>query len=124
MLNKDCNFCKNSYLEIGERIILVDNNEWIHESCKKFFYAATGIEMKRKSQMTREEAKRRVEKICGLPLGQGNIVDALEALGLIKFEEPIQKSIDDCLTPCFGSFAGRDAVKKALDDAGYKIVKK
>ena len=37
-------------------------------------------------KMTREDAIKKVEKAVG-HLGQANFVDALEALGLIKFEE-------------------------------------
>lgn len=39
-------------------------------------------------KMTREEAIEKVSAIVGRPLGRGNVVDALEALGLIKFDEP------------------------------------
>lgn len=38
-------------------------------------------------KMTREEAEQKVSKACGIPLGMGNIVTALEALGLLKLEE-------------------------------------
>lgn len=78
---------------------------------------------KQEPKMTREEAVKKV-KDCGDIYGKG-FINALEAIGLIKFDEPklilyrVKTTHDVECGPI-----ELDEIKKALSVAGYEIVKK
>lgn len=87
------------------------------------------------TKMTRDEATKLVAKACGVPVGAmggGNIVDALEALGLIKFDEPEMVAEDNKPSPSMvirskliglvnQSMQCADGIINALYKAGYTI---
>lgn len=75
---------------------------------------------RRKSQMTRKEANQKI-KNKGHIQGNDYILDVLETLGLIKFEEEKQSTPFEILEK-LGYNAGKAMI--LLEQAGYKIVRK
>lgn len=76
---------------------------------------------KGKFKMTREEA---IGKTHGIG-GNISTINALEALGLIKFEEPKDTKLNDAIgySRRGSSYADSELFLARLKDCGYKIVK-
>jgi hypothetical protein len=82
-----------------------------------------------RTKMTREEALKKVNAVVSKshPEKVNDIVQALEALGLIKFDEP-EKSLTDAICGAryntMGSSIDQSSFIKYLNAHGYEIVKK
>lgn len=75
-------------------------------------------------KMTREEAIKKLE--CRLSTSSREFISALEALGLIKFDETAKFDRDmlDTIDKCRVMFADHSDFVRELAQCGYEIVKK
>lgn len=71
----------------------------------------------RVADMTREEARKRVSEAYNIVGSGKEFVNALEALGLIKFDEP------EIIFRCLGNTMTLEEIKELLGRSGYGVYK-
>lgn len=95
--------------------------EWIKRGCPSAIVTMK-YEMKRNEQMTREEAINKLNAVSVNTDVNNIFVNRLEALGLIKFDEPKPETAEQLLRRC--GYNSADRILMILSDNGYDVVKR
>lgn len=124
---------KQTFDELAQALNCITNGDKLHRcDIDTLIKVPSNAAEQEQTKMTRDEATKLVAKACGVPVGAmggGNIVDALEALGLLKFDEPVtvqQEIISIPMSTPMGTHTHEVALQtiiKALNAKGYETIK-